>query len=289
MTAPWTLATSLVTDDAPTDPGIGFGDLARTTLKEILLGNNIIPESGPWPATTWTFLGIAATFLLTRGITRFIRRRSADGAVASGPVKDIIIGGVHIHHQVFGIVLMALSGVALVAISPSGVGLGVLAGVLGVGIGLAFDEFALWLHLDDVYWREQGRKSIDAVAIMLVVVGEITVVVGVVHDITNGPDEAVVGQAIIWIEVLFVALTFVPAVICLLKGKPVTAGFGVVYIPFGLVGMVRLAKPGSWWARHRYPLDGRRVRRSARRFDEQYQARWNKVRDLVGGAPTAPE
>ena len=284
-----TLASSVVAADVPTDLGVSAWDLVRITLKAILLGNNIVPESGPWPATTWTFLGIAATFLLTRGITRFIRRRSASGAAASGPVKDIVIGGVHIHHQVFGIIAMALAGIALVAISPSGVWLGVLAGVLGVGIGLAFDEFALWLHLDDVYWREQGRKSIDAVAIMLVVVGEITVIVGVVHDIRTGPDESVVGPAVIWIEVLLVALTFVPAVICLLKGKPVTAGLGVVYIPFGLVGMARLAKPDSWWARRRYSPDGRRAQRSARRFDEQYQARWNKVRDLVGGAPTPPE
>ena len=284
-----TLAASLVTADASGDSGVPFWDLFRITLKAILLGNNIVPESGPWPATTWTFLGIAATFLLTRGITRFIRRRSASGVAASGPVKDIVIGGVHIHHQVFGIILMALAGIALVASSPSGVWLGVLAGVLGVGIGLAFDEFALWLHLDDVYWREQGRKSIDAVAIMLVVVGEITVVVGVVHDLWTGPDESVVGPAVIWIEVLLVALTFVPAVICLLKGKPVTAGLGVVYIPFGLVGMARLAKPDSWWARRRYSPDGRRAQRSARRFDEQYQARWNKIRDLVGGAPTRPE
>ena len=283
------MAASLVSADAVGDPGVPPGDLLRITLRAILLGNNIIPESGPWPATTWTFLGIAATFLLTRGITRFIRRRSAGGEVASGPVKDIVIGGVHIHHQVFGIVLMALSGVALVAISPSGVGLGVLAGVLGVGIGLAFDEFALWLHLDDVYWREQGRKSIDAVAIMLVVVGEITVIVGVVHDLSNGPDEAVVGPAVIWIEVLLVVLTFLPAVICLLKGKPVAAGLGVVYIPFGLVGMVRLAKPASWWAHRWYSSGGHRAQRSARRFDEHYRARWNKVRDLVGGAPTAPE
>ena len=37
--------------------------------------------------------------------------------------------------------------------------------VFGIGIGLTIDEFALWVHLDDVYWAEEGRQSIDATVI----------------------------------------------------------------------------------------------------------------------------
>lgn len=35
----------------------------------------------------------------------------------------------------------------------------------GVGSALTLDEFALWLNLKDVYWAQQGRESIDAVAL----------------------------------------------------------------------------------------------------------------------------
>ena len=30
--------------------------------------------------------------------------------------------------------------------------------------GFTLDEFALWVHLQDVYWSEEGRASFDAVA-----------------------------------------------------------------------------------------------------------------------------
>jgi len=51
--------------------------------------------------------------------------------------------------------------------------LNLLALLFGIGVGLAFDEFALWLHLDDVYWSREGRKSIDAVAWALVVTASV--------------------------------------------------------------------------------------------------------------------
>src|SRR6476620_5520935 len=60
--------------------------------------------------------------------------------------------------------------------------LNLLALLFGVGVGLAFDEFALWLHLDDVYWSRQGRKSIDAVAWALIVTAPVRAV-GPVHGV----------------------------------------------------------------------------------------------------------
>ena len=47
----------------------------------------------------------------------------------------------------------------------------VTAIVFGIGAALTLDEFALWLHLDDVYWSEQGRQSIDAVIVFAIVSG----------------------------------------------------------------------------------------------------------------------
>jgi hypothetical protein len=49
---------------------------------------------------------------------------------------------------------------------------------------------------------------------------------------------------------------------------------------------VRLAKPGSWWAMHYYASRPRRAERAARRYGLRYQQRWNRVRDLVAGAPS---
>jgi hypothetical protein len=40
-----------------------------------------------------------------------------------------------------------------------------LRGPFSVGAGLTIDEFALWIYLDDVYWAEEGRSSIDAAVI----------------------------------------------------------------------------------------------------------------------------
>ena len=91
-------------------------------LEDILLGEFI--DIGP---ALWVFLGVLGAFVVTRGITRFIRHRSATGVAASGPIKDITIGGVHIHHQVFGISLMFLSGLLLVTTTPQDALLDVLA------------------------------------------------------------------------------------------------------------------------------------------------------------------
>jgi len=43
--------------------------------------------------------------------------------------------------------------------------------LFGVGAALTLDEFALWLHLKDVYWEQAGRRSIDAVILAATVCG----------------------------------------------------------------------------------------------------------------------
>jgi hypothetical protein len=74
-------------------------------------------------------------------------------------------------------------------------------------------------------------------------------------------------------------------VICLLKGKVVTGVTGIVISFVALIGAIRLAKPGSWWATHLYSSRPRSARRSASRYDERHEERWNRLRDLVAGAP----
>ena len=106
-------------------------------------------------------LGFFVTFALTRLTTHHLR----DNANAAG----LLIGGTHVHHLVWGIVLLLVVGY-LSMIQP---GAGdeaaahrygrVTSALFAVGAALTLDEFALWLNLRDVYWASEGRASIDAV------------------------------------------------------------------------------------------------------------------------------
>ena len=85
------------------------------------------------------------------------------------PFHFIEVGGRHIHHLVFGIIILLLVGYGWLCEVGSGsddssVLVGRLMSILyGVGAALTLDEFVLWLNLKDVYWSPEGRASIDAV------------------------------------------------------------------------------------------------------------------------------
>jgi hypothetical protein len=85
-----------------------------------------------------------------------------------GPFHNLSVEGTHIHHLVWGILLLLLVGYLWVAqlgtgaphTAPAASRLTVL--LYGIGAALTLDEFALWLHLQDVYWSREGRQSIEA-------------------------------------------------------------------------------------------------------------------------------
>lgn len=85
------------------------------------------------------------------------------------PFHFIFVKGTHIHHLVFGILILLAVGYGWLCDFGTGVGeTSIFASRLmsilyGVGAALTLDEFALWLNLKDVYWSTQGRSSIDAV------------------------------------------------------------------------------------------------------------------------------
>jgi hypothetical protein len=109
-------------------------------------------------------LAFVITFGIVRGITLLIR-------AGVGPLHNVTAGGMHIHHLVWGILLLLVVG--YVWLIQEGTGENPLpswfsrttAVAFGAGAALTLDEFALWLNLQDVYWERQGRVSIDAVLI----------------------------------------------------------------------------------------------------------------------------
>jgi len=76
-----------------------------------------------------------------------------------------VIGSLHVHHVVFGLVLVLLAGI----LDLTNVLTRTRAVLFGIGAALVLDEFALILNLADVYWAPQGRESIDAVVIFATV------------------------------------------------------------------------------------------------------------------------
>jgi hypothetical protein len=222
----------------------------------------------------WMFVAILVTFLATRFVTRMIRNGRGGGA----GLGNVQLGGNHIHHQVFGILIIIGTGIVLVSQQPRGAALDVAAAIFGAGVGLTVDEFALWLHLKDVYWTDQGRASVDAIFCVLVITG---VLIGGANFLTGN-----LGSAAWWSSVATISVNLVLCLICMLKGKVVTGVIGIVIGVVALIGAIRLAKPGSWWAVRRYASRPRRASRAARRYDQRYQERWNRLKDLVAGAPT---
>jgi hypothetical protein len=109
-------------------------------------------------------IGFYFSFAVVRFLTHAIR-------AGYGPFHDVEMGGRHIHHLVFGILLLLLVGYLWLLEVGSGIRSRsrwpgrVMSLLYGVGAALTLDEFALWLNLQDVYWQSQGRESVDAVAL----------------------------------------------------------------------------------------------------------------------------
>ena len=89
-----------------------------------------------------------------------------------GPFGYVEMRGKHIHHLVWGILLLLLTGYAELAEAGTGDTPGailmsrMIALSYGAGAALTLDEFALWLNLDAAaYWSREGRESIDAVVV----------------------------------------------------------------------------------------------------------------------------
>jgi hypothetical protein len=171
----------------------------------------ILASSHPSAKTLalWVLAGFLGSFIFIRTSARLMRSPKVTwwpGSVTSGDL--------HIHHLVWGIILLLLCGFLGFGTEHVTPWTQILAVLFGIGAGFTLDEFALWLRLEDVYWAEQGRDS-----------------------------------------------------------------------PVGWVGAIRLARPGSRWARRRYADNPKKLEKAAVRGD-RWDRRRRKFQDIVGGTPT---
>jgi hypothetical protein len=185
--------------------------------------------------------------------------------------------GLHIHHLVWGIVLLLLSGFLGFALAPGSPWSEILAAAFGIGAGLTLDEFALWVRLEDVYWSQQGRASLDAVVVAALIGG--LVVLGLAPFDSS---DAAAGESI----ALAVGIDLLLVLLAIAKGKPLLGLIGVFIPPVALVAAVRLATPSSPWAKWRYHEGSHKLARSQARF-ARAQARRVRLLDAIGGAPEA--
>ena len=235
------------------------------------------------------------TFFVTRTIVRYIRRQANNDAPPKWwQPRNIGHGSLHIHHVVIGVVLVMISGVTMVTLAVDGgvPEFTVAAISFGVGAALVLDEFALILHLSDVYWSEDGRTSVDAVFAAAAVAGLLILGlnplsffdVGVWrNDSTLESRVGVVAMAL---------LTLALAVVVLLKGKVWTGLVGMFITPLLVIGAIRLSRPHAPWARWRYSKRPRKMHRALER--ERWLRRpavqaklW--VQDAVSGMPRFPD
>ncbi|MGA9374840.1 MAG: hypothetical protein WBV64_07395 [Mycobacterium sp.] len=236
------------------------------------------------------------TFFVTRLIVRYIRSHpSTDGPRTWWQPRNMSVGGgVHLHHVVIGVVLVMMSGVSMVTLAVNG-GIAeftVAAIVFGIGAALVLDEFALILHLQDVYWAEDGRTSVDAVFVAVAVAGLLILGFNPLSffdiDIWRSDDTLTARTLVIALAVL----TLLLAVVVLLKGKVWTGLVGMFITPLLFIGAIRLSRPHAPWARWRYTSRPHKMHKALERERRLrrpvVQAKlW--VQHLVAGEPHFPD
>jgi hypothetical protein len=223
-------------------------------------------------------VGLLGSFAFIRMSTRIIRSE----AISWWPGNIESEGGVHVHHLVFGIVTMMVAGTLGFVADGRQPWTEICALFFGIGIGLTIDEFALWVHLEDVYWEREGRSSIDATVIAASLM--ILVVLGVspIAFETGSADQIVSSIVAIILLVFFVAAS-------LAKGRVLHGILGIFLSPLAIYATCRLGKPDSIWAKRRY--GERRPQKQAKaeaRFqpDRRTERFKERFRDLIGGKPT---
>ena len=219
-------------------------------------------------------------FVGSFGFIRMSTRIQRSPRIAWWPGSVSTESGVHLHHLVFGIVTMMVAGTLGFAAFGHSPWAEICALFFGIGAGLTIDEFALWVYLEDVYWAQQGRSSIDAT----VIAGSLIALVALgINPFESGEGEGIAET------ILSGALLFGVVAICFLKDRYLHGTFGFFLFPIAIYGACRLGKPKSAWARRRYgERRPEKQERSERRFHSGRRTDRVKehLRDIIGGKPS---
>lgn len=236
-------------------------------------------SAAPRTSVLLLFAAFLISFLFIRTSARLMRSPK----VPWWPGSVTTEGGLHIHHLVFGIVLMLIGGTLGFALDETqSPWIEIAAVAFGIGAGLTFDEFALWVHLQDVYWSEEGRQSVDAAIIAIAFVGMVLTGAFSASLDTSSPGLVALGIALITLEIGTTLVAFS-------KFRLAHGMFGLLFYPLAVWGACRLAKPNSPWAKRFY---GERKPDKQARAEARYGSRRidrfkERVRDAIGGRPEA--
>jgi hypothetical protein len=223
-----------------------------------------------------TLIGFVCSFGFIRISTRLMR----SPRVPWWPGSVVSEGGVHVHHLFFGIVLMMVAGsLSFAAGETNGPWYGIYAVLFGIALGLTIDEYALWLHLDDVYWSHKGRSSIDATLIALGLIAFVLLAFVPTRIDDDSP-------AVLATTVAAATWHFAWVLIAAAKHRVVHALFGIFVPGLAVYAGLRLAKPRSLWAKRFY--GARRPAKQARaehrfRPDRRTDQIKDRLRDAIGG------
>lgn len=256
------------------EPGIiGVVDLTLASIFSEFWRDQLVDNHQQ--AVFLVLVGFLGSFIFIRISTRIMR----SGAVSWWPGSVVSEGGVHVHHLVFGIVTMMAAGTAGFAALDSNLWFEIFALIFGVGVGLTIDEYALWVHLDDVYWAEEGRRSIDATVIAAVLMA-LLMFGGRPFELGSDTGDGTI------VTVIYLTFQLVMVGICFLKERLLHGVIGFFFFPLAIYGAWRIGKPNSAWAKRRYgeknpekqalAEDRFRADRRTERFKEWF-------RDTVGG------
>jgi hypothetical protein len=223
-----------------------------------------------------TLIGFVCAFGFIRLSTRLMR----SPRVPWWPGSVVSEDGVHVHHLFFGIVLMMVAGgLSFAAGETDGPWYAIYAVLFGIGLGLTIDEYALALHLDDVYWSREGRSSIDATLVALGLIGFVLLAFVPTRVDTDSP-------AVLATTVTAATWHLGWVLIAAAKNRLVHALFGIFLPGLAMYAGLRIAKPRSVWAKRFYgerrpakQVRAERRFRAGRRTDRFKE----RLRDAIGG------
>jgi hypothetical protein len=234
----------------------------------------------PQTAVLFLFGAFLISFLFIRTSARLMRSPK----VPWWPGSVTTEGGLHLHHLVFGIVLMLIGGTLGFALTKQDPWVHLSAIAFGIGAGLTFDEFALWVHLEDVYWADEGRQSVDAAVVAIGFVG-LVLTGAVATDFDN------TSTALFIVSVTGFAVVILTTLLAFSKFRIAHGMVGLFFWPLALWGACRLAKPSSPWAKRFYgERNPEKQARSEARYGHRRIDRFkDSFRDAIGGRPEQTE